>query len=495
MSDQIGVRARVVGAFVGLAAGDALGVPVEFEPRASREADPVRGMRGGGTWRLKAGTWSDDTSLALCLAESIVERGFDPQDSGLRSLAWMDDGLWTANGSVFDVGGATRLALGRIRSGMPAVLAGGRGENDNGNGSLMKILPASIWLSSLPESARFQAIAAYSSVTHGHPRSILGCWLHCLVAGALLRGDAPGEAYSSAMAEARSLLGSMPLPVRAESGIYGRVLDGKLPALPVSAIRGSGYVVHCLEASLWCLTTTSDFASCVLAAVNLGEDADTTGAVTGGLAGLAYGKGAIPAEWVATLAREAEIEALAGRLAALVESPAPLPRSYWVLPGKLLAGGYPGRKGDAEAQIGHILAAGVDAFLDLTVAGENAEVPSYAELLGDSPFQGRAVKRRAAPMDDMSADADAVQAALDELDDLLSAGRTVYVHCLGGCGRTGTVVGSYLVEKGLATAKEAVPLIRALRAATDSPATGSPETEAQRRLVASRRPGPSALPL
>ena len=113
MSGTIDVKGRVVGAMVGLAVGDALGVPVEFEPRSARVADPVRDMRGGGTWKLERGTWSDDTSLALCLAESIVEKGFDPEDSGKRSLAWMDDGLWTARGEVFDVGGATRRALGK----------------------------------------------------------------------------------------------------------------------------------------------------------------------------------------------------------------------------------------------------------------------------------------------------------------------------------------------------------------------------------------------
>ena len=489
MSGTIDVKGRVVGAMVGLAVGDALGVPVEFEPRSARVADPVRDMRGGGTWKLERGTWSDDTSLALCLAESIVEKGFDPEDSGKRSLAWMDDGLWTARGEVFDVGGATRRALGKIRSGMPAVLAGGRDENDNGNGSLMRMLPASIWLGASAEGARFRAIAAFSATTHGHPRSILGCWLHCLVAGALLRGEAPKDAYTAAMVEAGSLLGSLPASVRAEAGAYSRILDGKLPSLPIGAVRGSGYVVHCLEAALWCLTTTADFASCVLAAVNLGEDADTTGAVAGGLAGLAYGSSAIPADWVAALAREAEIEALAGRLASLVRTPAPLPRSYWVLPGKLLAGGYPvwGVAGQDEGEgdfVSHLLGAGVDAFLDLTMAGENAG-GGYPALPG----------RRSVPMVDISADAEALHRALVELDALLAAGRTVYVHCLGGFGRTGMVVGSYLVDKGLVPPQEAVALIRVLRAETDAPATESPQTTAQCRLVTSRKPGPFSLPL
>lgn len=499
MSEAIGERGRIVGALVGLAAGDALGVPVEFEPRAARVADPVGEMRGGGTWKLDPGTWSDDTSLALCLAESIVERGFDPEDSGRRSLAWLDKGLWTARGEVFGVGGATRRALGRIRSGMPAVFAGGRGENDNGNGSLMRILPASIWLSGLPERARFHAIASYSATTHGHPRSILACWLHCLVAGKLLRGEAPREAYASATSEARSFLGSLPASARAEAGAYERILDGKLPSLPSGAIRGSGYVVHCLEASLWCLTTTADFASCVLKAVNLGEDADTTGAVAGGLAGLAYGREAIPAEWAAALAREGEIEALAGRIASLLEPPAPLSHSYWVLPGKLLAGGYPGRayggrEGDPELVLGRLADAGVDALLDLTMAGENVGVAPYEEFLeGRRSVHGLPVNRYSVPIKDMSADSKDVHRALRELDALLAAGRTVYIHCVVGLGRTGTIVGSYLTEKGLAPPNEAANLIRTLRAATESPDEDSPQTEDQRRLVASRRPGPTAL--
>jgi ADP-ribosyl-[dinitrogen reductase] hydrolase len=489
MSDGIGPRDRVVGALAGLAIGDALGVPVEFESRAARAADPVTGMRSGGTWRTEAGTWSDDASLALCLAESIVLRGFDPEDSGRRSLAWLDEGLWTARGLAFDVGGATRRALDRIRSGMPAVMAGGRGENDNGNGSLMRILPASAWLAALPEPARFRAIAAYSSTTHGHPRSTLGCWLHCLVAGRLLRGDAPRAAYESAAAEARALLPSLPTAVRAEAPAYARVLDGSIASLGQSDVRGSGYVVHCLEASLHCLVSSPDFAACVLAAVNLGEDADTTGAVAGGLAGLAYGMQGIPREWSSAIARSAEIEALAERLAGLVAAPRPLSRSYWVLPGKLLAGGYPDAEGGGPDAL---LAAGIDGFLDLTAPGEAA-----AEYGGSLAAAGRErrVEIARASIGDMSADRGAVDQALRELDRLLTSGRSVYLHCMGGLGRTGTVIGSFLVEKGLVPADGAVELIAALRSQTDTPSSQSPQTEEQRRLVRGRRPGPEALPL
>jgi ADP-ribosylglycohydrolase len=499
MEDANRARERVVGAMVGIAVGDALGVPVEFEPRSARAADPVTSLRGGGTWKTAPGTWSDDTSLTLCLADSIVSRGFDPDDFGKRAVGWLDRGIWTADGRAFDAGGATRRAIGRIRSGMPAVLAGGRGENDNGNGALMRILPASIWLARLPEPARLRAVAAFSAVTHGHPRSMLAAWLHCLLAARLLDGAAPVKAYELAMEEARALLPSLPEPLRVEAGAFARVLDGGLASVPSSGIRGSGYVVHCLEASVWCLIKNADFRSTVLAAVNLGEDADTTGAVAGGLAGLAYGRAALPSEWTRELVRIGDIEELAGRFAELVMRKAPLPRSYWVLPGKLLAGGYPGRgrggvpagvdpEGDEPARSRAALAAlggaGVDAFVDLSSEGEDPGAARYA-----SPA------RLSMPIEDMSADERSVDRALAEIEGLLAAGRTVYLHCVGGFGRTGVVVGSLLVERGLAAPDEAVSVIKALRAGTDKPDADSPQTEDQRRLVAGRRPGPAALPL
>jgi ADP-ribosyl-[dinitrogen reductase] hydrolase len=497
MGDSLSARDRIVGGLVGLAAGDALGVPVEFEPRKARESDPVTGMRGGGTWHMPPGTWSDDASLALCLAESIVDRGFDPQDSGRRSLAWLDEGLWTARGSVFDVGGATRRALDRIRSGLPAVLAGGRGENDNGNGSLMRILPAAAWLGGLPEPARFRAIASYSAVTHGHPRSLLGCWLLSLVASRLLGGEAPRAACEGAAAEARELAPGLPATVSKEAGAYARVLDGGLPSIPMARIRGSGYVVHCLEAALWCLATSSDFSSCVLAAVNLGEDADTTGAVAGGLAGLAYGRRAIPEDWAGALARSAEIEALAARLAAVAAPSAPPPGTYWVLPGKFLAGPLPGlgRK-DAEPAFEALAEAGVDALLELRESGEAGGDQGYALAL--KAVEGRRkidIAYDAAPMPASGAGPDSVSAAVAALDGFFAAGKTVYAHCQGGTGRTGAVAAAYLVERGLAQPDAALAVVDELRARAGLSPVSPPKPGDPRGLVAGLRPGPSALPL
>jgi ADP-ribosyl-[dinitrogen reductase] hydrolase len=512
---RIDVTERIMGGMVGLAAGDALGVPVEFAPRSERDADPVTGMRSGGAWAQEAGTWSDDASLSFCLAESIVERGFDPEDFGQRALAWLREGYWSARGSTFDVGGATRRALEKIGSGMPAILSGGRGENDNGNGSLMRALPAAIWLAKSSEPLRLRAAAAYSAVTHGHPRSLLGVWLHALVAAGLLQGKGPTEAYAAGMAEARNLLPTLPAAFRIESRAYARVLDGGLAALPRAAVRGSGYVVHCLEASLWCLLTTDSFSSCVLAAVNLGEDSDTTGAVAGGLAGLAYGLGAMPPEWRGVLARRVEIEALAAHLAATVSARPPFAGSYWILPGRLLAGPHPLTEAESRARVEALREAGIAVVVDLTDEGESfpgGGEAVYAALLGGdaassaggsaSPdgsasgagaAKGR-IERLRAPLRDFGADTAGLRRAVGQVEAALESGGRVYLHCRGGIGRTGMVAAAFLVERGLAASSEAIDLLAALRAAAGE-TLPSPETVEQRDFVAAYRPGPKALPL
>ena len=489
-------RERIVGAMLGLAAGDALGVPVEFVPRKDLDANPVTGLRSGGVWNQEAGTWSDDTSLTLCLAESIVERGYDPDDFAQRALAWLDEGRWSARGIAFDVGGATRRALDRIRAGLPALLAGGRGENDNGNGSLMRILPASVWLAWSPEPLRFRMVCAFSAPTHGHPRSMLGCWLFSLVAARLLAGEPPRSSYRSAMAEAARAMPTLPPPIRAESALYSRVLGGELDTLPRAAIRGSGYVLHSLEAALWCLLTTDSYSACVLGAVNLGEDTDTTAAVAGALAGMTYGDAAIPRPWREALPRLEEIERLAARLAACSAVKAPLPGSYWVLPGHLLAGPHPVVE-DPESsrdRIEALVTAGISSLVDLTE--ESEALPGAGRLLGaragDDPFGS--FTRRRFPLRDRSVNSEMTTRAVEGIDALLSAGERVYVHCHGGIGRTGMVIGAWLAFHGFGQREDVLELLAALRRAAGE-RTPSPETEDQARAVRAVRPGPGALTL
>lgn len=296
---------RILGGLYGSLIGDALGVPVEFSSRAARKADPVTGMRAHGMHNQPAGTWSDDGSLLLCAVESLVEKGLDLQDMGQRFLRWCDTGHWAAHGLVFDIGNATRNALDRISLGTPAELAGGTGEHANGNGSLMRILPVPLASLDCALDVFCDRIARASAITHAHDRSKLACVLHGLLVRSLMRGESPAAAHTRAAAEFRTRYAS-----HAEFFHFSPLLNPQLAAQQESAIRSSGYVLHTLMASMWCLLTTSTFSDCVLNAVNLGSDTDTTGCVAGGLAGVYYGVAAIPTDWIATLPRQEDFREL-----------------------------------------------------------------------------------------------------------------------------------------------------------------------------------------
>ena len=310
-------------ALLGLAVGDALGVPVEFAPRAARRQDPVTDMRAYGTHRQPAGTWSDDSSLTFCLAENLARPGGrsgapDLADFARRSINWLYQSYWTATGETFDVGNATRTAIDRLQRGIEPTEAGPDSEYDNGNGALMRILPLvfhDTWRAEeLDLDAAWTLTENVASVTHGHPRSTLGCFLYQLVARGLLAGLTPAEACAAMRAIANPWLENGSISAVVQGKRYAATLSGELFKLEEDQISSSGYVVHTLEAALWCLLKHETYAATVLAAVNLGDDTDTTGAVAGGLAGLAYGEAGIPAEWLAGLARRADIEGLAGRL-------------------------------------------------------------------------------------------------------------------------------------------------------------------------------------
>lgn len=310
----------VKGAVLGLVTGDALGVPAEFMTREELAQDPVTGMRSGGAHGQPAGTWSDDSSMALCLLESLT-RGLDYEDMMARFLRWADEGYMTARGEVFDIGIATRRALVKFAQGTPPLECGGSGTYDNGNGSLMRILPVALYLHRTmgpefpdePESYRI--IHNASALTHAHPISLIGCGIYCAVANELLCGEGGPEDIQRGIARAKASYFGMP-EYRPYLKEYRRVDADVLLALPKSEISGSGYVVHTLEAALWCLLHTDSYRSCLLGAVNLGEDTDTTGTVAGGLAGIRYGLAGIPEEWLSVIAKQKEIETLCQRFAA-----------------------------------------------------------------------------------------------------------------------------------------------------------------------------------
>ena len=318
------IAAATRAALLGLAVGDALGVPVEFISRAVRQHDPVTGLRAYGTHHQPAGTWSDDSSLTFCLAETLVTVGYDPADAARRFVSWQDEGYWTAHGRVFDIGIATAEALQRLRRGVPPLQAGGKDEYSNGNGSLMRILPLVFSVKDWPIAERFSAVRELSSITHAHIRSAMAGFIYLELARQLLSGLAIAKAYKEMQRVVGDFFQGAAIGSELELRQFHRVLEipyGNYFIKPLleytePEIKSSGYVVHTLEAALWCLLRHDTYAATVLAAVNLGDDTDTTGAVAGGLAGLAYGEAGIPAEWLAGLARRADIENLAQRLAA-----------------------------------------------------------------------------------------------------------------------------------------------------------------------------------
>jgi ADP-ribosyl-[dinitrogen reductase] hydrolase len=296
----------------GVAVGDALGVPVEFKSRESLKGEPVTNMRGYGTHNVPTGTWSDDSSLTFCLAEALIQ-GFNLEVLGQNFVKWYMENYWTAHGSVFDIGITTRKAIERIAQGEKPENSGGFKESENGNGSLMRILPLVFYLSNQPIEIRFEVVKKVSSITHGHIRSVVACFYYLEFANLILQGESIAEAYQKLKKDIVSFLSNSSIDT-SEIDVFNRILKGNIYELDEQQIESSGYVLHTLEASIWCLMTSFNYEEAVLKAVNLGSDTDTTAAVTGGLAALVYGYEGIPVRWIEKIARKEDIENLAERL-------------------------------------------------------------------------------------------------------------------------------------------------------------------------------------
>lgn len=305
----------------GVCIGDALGVPVEFQSRDQLKRSPITTMRAFGTHHQPAGTWSDDSSLMLCLADSLC-KGYYLEDIALKFLQWYNAEVWTPHGRVFDVGIATSQAIHRISKGTSPTVCGGTSEFDNGNGSLMRILPLLFYIKDFPIEKRFDKVKDVSSITHGHIRSVLACFIYLELGLEILTGKDKLDAYKTMQGKVRNFLDQNPICSQNEMDKFHRILELKvgeydlapLHTLQEEEISSSGYVLHSLEASLWCFLNSESYSEAVLKAVNLGEDTDTTGAITGGIAGIYYGFENIPEEWITELVRKEDIENLCNKL-------------------------------------------------------------------------------------------------------------------------------------------------------------------------------------
>jgi ADP-ribosylglycohydrolase len=303
---------RIKSVLLGVAVGDAIGVPVEFKSREYLRKNPVLEMMGNGTHKVPAGTFSDDSSLTFCLAEALTQ-DFDLNTIGQNFVNWYNDKYWTARGEVFDIGNTTLQAIYRLEGGIRPDLAGGIDGDSNGNGSLMRILPLLFYLLDKKSHERFEITKQVSSITHRHIRSVIACYYYLEFAKQLFEKKDKFEIYEDLKKEISDDFVFF-LDDQSEVDVFNRLLKGNIYELPEGKIHSSGYVVHTLEASIWCLLTTDNYKDAVLKAVNLGEDTDTTGAVTGGLAGLLYGVETIPKEWIDKLARRDDIEDLSERM-------------------------------------------------------------------------------------------------------------------------------------------------------------------------------------
>lgn len=308
------LKDKVLSGIIGLCVGDALGVPVEFVSREKLRSNPVTDMIGYGTFDLPPGSWSDDSSLALCLLDSLAN-GLDYNDIMKKFLSWINDAEYTPYGTVFDVGRTCMQSIFRFPRGTEAIKCGGASEYDNGNGSLMRILPLAFYLntvygddySSCEEA--FDIIHHVSALTHAHERSKIACGIYLTIAGNLINNSELTKGIYGGIEKAKKYYESRS-EYADELQHYSRIFDDGFADLPREEIKSSGYVVDTLEAALWCLLNTDSYESCVLKAVNLGGDTDTVGAVAGGLAGIYYGFDAIPAKWVSQIARIDYIKSL-----------------------------------------------------------------------------------------------------------------------------------------------------------------------------------------
>ena len=305
-------RSRYRGCLLGLAAGDALGTTLEFRPPGSFA--PIREMRGGGPFNLRPGQWTDDTSMALCLADSLVSgQGFDALDQMKRYLRWYREGLWSSTGLCFDIGNTVRAALEHFeRSQDP--FSGSTDPRSAGNGSIMRLAPVPMFFARRSEDAvKYSALS--SQTTHSARLAVDACRYF----GVLLLGALNGVSKDQLLADHYH-----PIPGFWQSNPLAPEIDaiarGSFRRRQPPQIRGSGFVVESLEAALWAFYRSEDFRQGCLMAANLGDDADTTAAVYGQLAGAYYGEDGIPSDWRNSLAFRDEIQALADRLLELSET-------------------------------------------------------------------------------------------------------------------------------------------------------------------------------
>lgn len=285
---------------ISFAIGDAIGVPVEFNSRETLKNNPIRDMEEYGTHYQPLGTWSDDTSMTLATILSIIEKNnIDYNDIMNNFVKWYKKAEFTATDKCFDIGITCSSALYNF-NGNNAIECGLSDVRSNGNGSLMRMLPIAFYCyyKKLITEQIYELVKNISSLTHSHEISILGCYIYTKYIMFLLDGNDKFESYKMLKQVDYTRFSVETI------NIYNRILKKDIYKLKNKEIKSSGYVVDTLEAVLWVILNTNDFSSSILTAVNLGEDTDTIGAITGSISGLIYNFEDIPSKWIENLKKK-----------------------------------------------------------------------------------------------------------------------------------------------------------------------------------------------
>ena len=288
-------------------------MPVEFSWREELKKNPVIGMREYGSWRQPAGTWSDDTSMALATMESLTRlKKIDYVDVCKNFVRWLEYDEFNANDETFDCGNTCGKAIRNFESGLSPDKCGLRDVMSNGNGSLMRIFPAVLYAYAKfdDEDAALDVVHKFSALTHAHPVSRMGCGIYYFITAQILADKTLNDAIYGGLNDAKNFYDGRADFADAVKA-YNRIFDKNFAALNEDEIQSSSYVVETFEAVIWCLLNTKTYKDALLKVVNLGRDTDTTGAIAGGLAGLYYGLENIPADWLKVLKKHAYLEDMA----------------------------------------------------------------------------------------------------------------------------------------------------------------------------------------
>ncbi len=306
MKDTKKLADAIFTVFYGGILGDAVGVPYEFKERGTFKAET---MIDGGPHGQPIGSWSDDSSMTLCLIENIIENG-DSTSLMKKFHDYIENAYWTAYDRTFDIGNTTRESVLKFKFGSPAELCGGNSERDNGNGALMRIAPLAFTLINEDVfSKRMKKVIACAELTHAHPRSHLACIIYIEILLYLYNGKSLDEAMELASKTCKKELSATIF--EKEFSYYERIFDGSIKSSALESIHSTGYVVHTLHAALWACFNNHNLKDAILCAVNMGLDTDTTATVAGSIAGMQYiDRKEAPNKWLEKLPRRKDLDDL-----------------------------------------------------------------------------------------------------------------------------------------------------------------------------------------